>query len=411
MTDRSDAADAADETPSIAPDELSERLQSGDPMTVLDVRDRDEFERWHLTGDGIEAVQIPHMKVVQAQATGDVTDLVTDLEEPILAVCGHGEASAHAVDLLRDAGLDAANLAGGMDAWADLYRVRELDVDAPARVLQYDRPSSGCLAYAIYSGGEAAVIDPLRAFADRYDADATDRDAALTYAIDTHVHADHVSGVRALADRTDATAVVPDGATERGLTFDAMTIGDAAERSSASPASHTRQDAVDELRIGDVTLTVLATPGHTTESISLRLEGGDSPILFTGDTLFLEGVGRPDLERGDDGAAAAAGQLYETLRTRLLEHPDETTVAPGHYSDAAEPRDDGTYAARLGTLRDRLDALSMDDAAFVAHATSELPPRPSNYDRIVAANLGLEDVDADTAFELELGPNNCAVAD
>ncbi|ELY77685.1 beta-lactamase [Natrinema gari JCM 14663] len=407
MTDRSDAADAADETPSIAPDALPERLQSGDSMTVLDVRDRDEFERWHLTGDGIEAVQIPHMKFIQAQATGDVPDLVTDLEEPILAVCGHGEASAHAVDLLRDAGIDAANLAGGMDAWADLYRVRELDVDAPARVLQYDRPSSGCLAYAIYSGGEAAVIDPLRAFADRYDADTTDRDAALTYAIDTHVHADHVSGVRALADRTDATAVVPDGATDRGLAFDAMTVEDG----STNPASHAQQDAVDELRIGDVTLTVLATPGHTTESISLRLEGGDSPILFTGDTLFLEGVGRPDLERGDDGAAAAAGQLYETLRNRLLEYPDETTIAPGHYSDAADPHEDGAYAARLGALRDRLDALSMDEAAFVAHATSDLPPRPSNYERIVAANLGLEDVDADTAFELELGPNNCAVAD
>ncbi|WP_121742420.1 MBL fold metallo-hydrolase [Natronorubrum halophilum] len=395
MTDRNDADErSADETPSIAPGALADRLRSDDSMTVLDVRDRDEFERWHLAGDGVEAVQIPHMKFVQAQATGDVTDLVSDLEEPILAVCGHGEASAHAVGLLREAGIEARNLAGGMDAWADLYVARELDVDAPATVVQYDRPSSGCLAYAIYSGGEAAVIDPLRAFADRYVAAADERDAEIRYAIDTHVHADHVSGVRTLAERTSAAAVVPVGATDRGLTFDAATLEDG-----------------DELHVGDATLTAMATPGHTTESISLRLEGGDSGILFTGDALFLEGVGRPDLERGDAGAAAAARRLYESVRDRVLVQPNGMTISPGHYSDAAEPRADGTYAIRLEALRDRLATLSMDEDEFVTHTTNDLPTRPANHERIVAANLGLEDIDEETAFELELGPNNCAVAE
>jgi len=393
MTDRSDA-DGPSDTPSIAPEALAERLRTGAELTVLDVRDRDEFERWHLAGEAVDAVQVPHMRFVQAQATGGVTDLAADLEEPILAVCGHGEASAHAVDLLRDAGIDARNLAGGMDAWADLYLARELAVDAPATVVQYDRPSSGCLAYAIYSDGEAAVIDPLRAFADRYAADADDRGATLEYAIDTHVHADHVSGVRTLADRTDATAVVPAGATDRGLAFEAATV-----------------TGGDELHVGDATLTVVATPGHTSESVSVRLAGDDAGPLFTGDTLFLEGVGRPDLERGDDGAAAAAEALYETLQNRVLEFPDDATIAPGHYGDAAESRADGTYAARLGDLRDRLEALSMAETAFVTHATSDLPPRPSNHERIVAANLGREAIDDETAFELELGPNNCAVAD
>lgn len=410
MTDRSDAVDPADDPSSIAPSALAELLRSGDRATVLDVRNRDEFERWHLDGEGIEAVQIPHAKFIQAEATDGVTDLVADLEEPIVAVCGRGEASGHAVGLLRDAGIEARNLAGGMDAWAELYTARELELDAPATVLQYDRPSSGCLASLLVSGGEAAVIDPLRAFVDRYEADAADRDATIEYAIDTHVHADHVSGVRDLASRADAEAVVPDGARERGLAFDATTVGDAAERSSASPASHAQQDG-DEIRIGDATLTVLATPGHTTESVSFRLEGDDAQLLFTGDTLFLEGVGRPDLERGTEDAAAAARRLYETLQHRILEQSSDTIIAPGHYSDAAEPRADGTYTARLATLRDQLEALSMDEKEFVEYATSDLPPRPANDERIVAVNLGREDIDEETAFELELGPNNCAVAD
>ncbi|QSW98458.1 MBL fold metallo-hydrolase [Haloterrigena alkaliphila] len=427
MTDRSDADErSTDEPPSIAPETLADRLRSGDDLTVLDVRDRDEFERWHLEGEGIEAVQIPHMKFIQAQATGGVIDLVADLGEPIVAVCGRGEASAYAVGLLREAGVDAANLAGGMDAWADLYLARELEVDAPATVVQYDRPSSGCLSYAIYSNGEVAVIDPLRAFADRYVDDAADRNATIEYAIDTHVHADHVSGVRTLGDRAGAESVVPVGATDRGLAFDASTV-----------------EHGDELRIGDATLTAVATPGHTTESVSYRL--GD--LLFTGDTLFLEGVGRPDLEEsaaqraadsrvardsksssnrasgpeareqtvkprdGDEGAADIARELYETLRDRLESVPNTTTIAPGHYSPAAEPQGNGTYTARLGALRERLEAFSMDEAAFVERATSDLPPRPANHERIVAVNLGREEVDRETAFELELGPNNCAVAD
>ncbi|MFC4544164.1 MBL fold metallo-hydrolase [Halosolutus amylolyticus] len=391
MTDRSAADERSIDDPSpIAPETLAERLRAGDDLTVLDVRDRDEFERWHVDGDGVDAVQIPHVRFVQAEAMGNATDLVSDLGEPIVAVCGHGEASAHAVSLLRAAEVDARNLAGGMDAWADLYVARELDVDAPATILQYDRPSSGCLAYAIESDGEAAVIDPLRAFADRYVDDLADRGADLRYAIDTHVHADHVSGVRTLESRTDAAAVVPAGARDRGLAFDTRTVADG-----------------DELRVGDVTLTAVTTPGHTTESCSVRL----ADVLFTGDTLFLEGVGRPDLERGDDGAADAARQLYESLQERLLALPDGTTIAPGHYGDAAEARADGPFADRLGDLRDRIPALSAVEDEFVARATSDLPPRPANHERIVAVNLRLEDVDEETAFELELGPNNCAIGD
>jgi len=349
MSDRSDAADRpadeADETPSITPDALADRLRSGDELTVLDVRDRDEFERWHLEGEGVTAVHIPHMKFIQAEVTGGANDLVADLAEPILAVCGHGEASAHAVSLLRDAGIDARNLAGGMDAWADLYVARELETEAPATVVQYDRPSSGCLAYAIYSDGEAAVIDPLRAFADRYVDAADDRNATIEYAIDTHVHADHVSGVRALTERTDAEAVVPKGATDRGLAFDATTIGDAAEHSSASPASHARQDG-DELRVGNATLTAVATPGHTTESLSYRLDD----LLFTGDTLFLEGSAGRTSSAGTtarplplDDCTSPSSSVSRSFPTRRRSRRATTATPPSRGLTGRIPRDSRPY--------------------------------------------------------------------
>jgi len=380
-----------DDTPSLSPAELHERLARGERVHLLDVRNRDEFEAWRITGETVESTQVPYSEFAAAKARGEVGELAADLEleSPLIAVCPRGEVSATVADLLREEGVDARNLAGGMHGWARVYVAGELSTDSTdATVVRYDRPASGCLSYLVVSGEAAAVVDPLRAFADRYVADAEACGAELTHAVDTHVHADHLSGVRSLVERGDAEAVMPEGASDRGLAFDARLLADG-----------------DELRVGDATLTALHAPGHTTELTALRL--GDA--LFSGDALFLDGFGRPDLERGADGAADLAETLYDTLRDRLFGLPDETLVAPGHRSPDSTANEDGTDTARLATVRDRI-SLSGDREAFVARVTDSLPPRPANYEEIIPVNLGRENVDDETAFELELGPNNCAVA-
>ncbi|WP_162224606.1 MBL fold metallo-hydrolase [Halorussus amylolyticus] len=384
MTDESPETNEPSETPSVSAEELHRRIAAGERVNLLDVRNREEFESWPIEGESVDATQIPYAEFVAAKARGEIAEFAADrdLAEPTIAVCPRGEASATVADLLREEGIDARNLAGGMEAWARVYAATELpvapaDASAGATVVQYDRPATGCLSYLVVSGGEAAVVDPLRAFADRYVADARARDADLVYAIDTHVHADHLSGVRTLAETT-----------ARGLEFDAELIGDG-----------------DEISVGDATLTALAAPGHTTELTALRL----GTVLFSGDALFLDSFGRPDLERGDDGARDLAATLYDTLRERLFALPDETLVAPGHRTSGAELGDDGTFTARLDAVRDRI-SLADDREAFVSRVTESLPPRPANYERIIPANLGREDVDDEEGFELELGPNNCAVA-
>ncbi|WP_435125104.1 MBL fold metallo-hydrolase [Halobaculum sp. D14] len=393
-------ADAAD---SITPAALARRLRRGDAVSVLDVRDRDEFEAWHVDGRTVTAAQVPHVRFLAARATGDPADLVPDdLTEPVVVVCGRGEASAEVAAMLVDAGVDAVNLAGGMDRWAETYLSAELDAPGDATVLQYQRPSSGCLDYLVVAGDEAAVVDPLRAFADRYVADAADRGATLRYAVDTHVHADHVSGVRAVRDASGAEAVLPVGADDRGLSFDAALVRDG-----------------DVLRVGDAALTAVHAPGHTSELTAFRLSagadaesGGGDGVLFTADALFLRSVGRPDLEAGDDAAREYAETAYDTLHDRLLAFPDETTVAPGHFADPADARavgDERVYAAPLGELR-AADIFGLDREGFVDRVVDTLPPRPANYERIVATNLGVEELSDEAAFEAELGPNNCAVS-
>jgi glyoxylase-like metal-dependent hydrolase (beta-lactamase superfamily II) len=381
------APDPPTEPASLSAADLKRRLDAGEAVRLLDVRNRDEFEQWHIDGPSVTATQVPFTKVLQANVTGDVEGLLeaVDGDGPVVTVCAEGEASAFAAGLLSDHGVDAQNLSDGMEGWARLYEAHEVPCDE-ATVLQYQRPSSGCLNYLVVSDGAAAVVDPLRAFSDRYVADAADHDATLECAIDTHVHADHVSGLRRLADE-GVESFMSARATERGLAYEVTELDDG-----------------EAFTVGDATLTTVALPGHTTGMIGIRV--GD--VLLAGDSLFLESVARPDLEAGDEGAPDLARDLHRTLTDRLVPLPDETVVAPGHYSEQAERAADGTYTASLGTLRDRLRAFAMDTEAFVEYVTGDIPPRPANFERIVAINLGTEAVGEDEAFELELGPNNCA---
>jgi glyoxylase-like metal-dependent hydrolase (beta-lactamase superfamily II) len=186
--------------------------------------------------------------------------------------------------------------------------------------------------------------------------------------------------------------VIPEAAAGRGVTYtDDVTL--AADG--------------DEFDVGDATVETVFTPGHTTGMTSYLV--GDS-LLATGDGLFIESVARPDLEEGDDGAPDAARMLYESLQERVLTLDDDVLVGGAHFSDAADPADDGTYTAPIGDLRERMDALSMDEDDFVDLVLADMPPRPANYEQIIATNLGQEAVDDDEAFTLELGPNNCAAS-
>jgi glyoxylase-like metal-dependent hydrolase (beta-lactamase superfamily II) len=238
----------------------------------------------------------------------------------------------------------------------------------------------------VVNDDEAVVVDPLAAFTERYVADATARDADIVAVVDTHVHADHVSGLRALSQAADAPAILPETAVERGVIFDVETVSDG-----------------DEIEVGDAAIAVRALPGHTTGMAGLVV--GD--VLLSGDSLFLDSVARPDLQDSSD-IEALARELYASLTERLADLADETILAPGHY-DAGDARAaDGTYTATLGAVRGRVGVFRMDEESFVERVTGELPPQPANAAQIVAINLGTDSVADEDAFQLELGPNNCA---
>jgi glyoxylase-like metal-dependent hydrolase (beta-lactamase superfamily II) len=376
---------------SIKPESLKSRIDDGEDVTLLDTRMNSEYETWRIDGETVDSINIPYFEFLDDEIDDDVLAQVPDDRE-VTVVCAKGGSSEYVAGTLTERDYDVNHLEEGMNGWAEIYEAVEVEnYDGAGTLLQYQRPSSGCLGYLLHDDGEAAIIDPLRAFTDRYLADAEDLGVDLTYALDTHIHADHISGVRDL-DARGVEGVIPEAAVDRGITY-------ADELTTAADGA--------VFAVGDATIEAVHKPGHTTGMTSYFV---DERLLATGDGLFIESVARPDLEEGDEGAPEAARLLYESLQERVLRLPESTLIGGAHFSDAAERAADGTYTAPLGRLIAEMDALGMDEDEFVDLILSDMPPRPANYEDIIATNLGQNAVDDEEAFTLELGPNNCAAS-
>ncbi|MEY3052963.1 MAG: hypothetical protein RLY31_2748 [Bacteroidota bacterium] len=242
---------------------------------------------------------------------------------------------------------------------------------------------TGCLAEAAYyivSKGEAVIIDPLRE-TDPYLKRLRDDKASLKYVLETHFHADFVSGHLDLARETGATIVYGPTAMPK---FDA----------------HIAMDN-EVLQVGDVTIQVLHTPGHTMESSTFLLkdENGKDYAIFTGDTLFLGDVGRPDLaiKQGEITERDLAGMLYDSLRNRIMPLNDDVIVYPGHGAGSAcgkkMSKDTWGYLGDQKKINYALRAdMSRDE--FVGEVLSGLVPPPQYFPKNAVMNkMGYESIE------------------
>lgn len=233
---------------------------------------------------------------------------------------------------------------------------------------------TGCLAqgaYYIVSNGEAAIIDPLRETQPYLNRLKND-DVQLKYIFETHFHADFVSGHVDLAEKTGAAIVFgPTAKTE----FNAVTAKDN-----------------QSFKVGDVTIVALHTPGHTMESTTylLRDETGNDHAIFTGDTLFLGDVGRPDLAQKAASMTQEelAGLLYDSLMNKIMPLSNEVTVYPGHGAGSACGKNMMKETVdSLGNQKEINYALNQPNKeAFVAAVTDGLLPPPAYFGDNVAMN-------------------------
>ena len=240
--------------------------------------------------------------------------------------------------------------------------------------VQVERFYLGCLAHASYmiaSRGVAAVIDPQRDV-DIYLEAAAGKNLKIEYIIETHVHADFVSGHRELAERTGAHIYLGAGS---GAEFRHVAVKDG-----------------DQIQFGDCSLRFLQTPGHTLESICILMNDRGEPdrpaSVFTGDTLFVGDVGRPDLSPTHTPQQLAA-ILYRSIHEKLLTLPDDTQIFPAHGAGSLCGRQmSSESSSTIGKQRESNYALlARTSEEFVHLLTDNLPARPEYFARDVDLNL------------------------
>nr|WP_226679250.1 MBL fold metallo-hydrolase [Mesobacillus jeotgali] len=365
--------------------EVTKKVFNKEPFFILDVRNETDFNDWKIEGENFEYLNVPYFDLLDG--VEEILDQVpTDKE--VLVVCAKEGSSVMVAEMLEEAGREVSYLQGGMKAWSEhLEPVKVGDLKDGGAMYQFVRIGKGCLSYAVVSNGEAALIDATR-MTDVYLDFAKDLGVEIKHVFDTHLHADHISGGRKIAEATGATYWLPPKDADE-VTFNYQSLEDG-----------------NNVKIGETNIDInaLYTPGHTIGSTSFVV---DEKYLLSGDILFIDSIGRPDLAgKAEDWVADLRNSLY----TRYKQLSDELVVLPAHFMIIEELNEDGSVSEKLGTLFAKNHGLNIEDEAeFRRLVTENLPPQPNAYQEIRETNMGKISPDDEKQREMEIGPNRCAV--
>ncbi len=365
--------------------EITKKVFDKEKLFILDVRNNNEFKGWKIEGQNFTHLNVPYFDLLDG--IDDIKDKLPKDEE-LLVVCAKEGSSVMVAEMLDEAGFKASYLEGGMKSYSEyLEPVKIADLKDGGELYQFVRIGKGCLSYMVISDGEAAIIDATR-FIDRYINFAEEKGAKITNVFDTHLHADHISGGRFIAERTGASYYLPPKDAEE-VTFSYKPLEDGVEVAIGSSS---------------VNIHALYSPGHTIGSTSFII---DDSYLLTGDILFIDSIGRPDLA----GLAEDwVGDLRESLYKRYRELSYDLLVLPAHFMIIEELNEDGSVYKKLGELFEKNHGLNIkDEEEFRNMVTKNLPPQPNDYKDIRQTNMGKISPDEDRQREMEIGPNRCAV--
>jgi glyoxylase-like metal-dependent hydrolase (beta-lactamase superfamily II) len=365
--------------------EVAQKVMKKEDLFILDVRNEDAFVDWKIEGEKFEYLNIPYFDLL------DGVEVIMDQlpkDKDILVVCAKEGSSIMVADMLSDEGKDVSYLEGGMKAWSEhLEPVKVGELTNGGELYQFVRLGKGCLSYMVVSNGEAAIVDATR-MTDIFIDFAKEKGATITNVFDTHLHADHISGGRNIAEATNATYWLPPKDAEE-VTFEYASLEDG-----------------NNVVIGNTTIdiTALYSPGHTIGSTSFVI---DEKYLLSGDILFVDSIGRPDLAgKAEDWVA----DLRESLYKRYKDLSMELTVLPAHFMIIDELNEDGSVGEKLGTLFAKNHGLNIESEEEFRKLVSEnLPPQPNAYQGIRETNMGKVTPDEEKQREMEIGPNRCAV--
>ncbi len=366
--------------------ELYRELEAGKVPEILDVRNKDEFAADRVeTNRPVQTRNVPVYEVFE-----DLENQAAATQRDAVVICGQGNGSELVAEEFADLGVAVRSLEGGTEAWAKLLVAAEVpDLPGEVRAWQLQRPAKGCLSYLVgVPGGRAAVFDPTRHPQPYLDL-AAEHGMTITHVVDTHVHADHISGGPALAERLGAEYHLPPE-----------------DAGGLVPWPNRPLKDGDELDLGGASVHAMTMhlPGHTPGTTAFLVE---DRLLIVGDTVFVRGLGRPDLT---GQAEELARDLFRSVHDRLEPLDPATVVAPAHWSSPEEFDGRGLV---LTTLADVFTATLLNERAierFVEEIVSSLPSAPDAYDTIRLVNSGKVAPPEDELDILDVGRNQCAAS-
>lgn len=370
----------------ITPIELYREIAEGRVPEILDVRNVDEFEAAKVEGNR----PVPTRNVPVYRVMEELEDEAERTQEGAIVICGQGNGSLLVTEEFEELGKNTRSLEGGTDAWNRLLVPMEIEgLPGDVRVWQYLRPAKACLSYLIgVPGGKAVIVDPTRDPQPYLDT-AKEHDMTVTHVVDTHVHADHISGGPALAQELGVEYHLPPEDAGGVVPFPNVPLKDG-----------------DVLDLGSAQVRVMSMhlPGHTPGTIALLVS---DKVLLVGDTVFVRGLGRPDLT---GQAEELAQDLFRSVHERLEPLDPDTIIAPAHWSSSEEVNDEGLV---LTTIEDVFKATLLNEKAmdkFVAEIVSSLPNAPDFYDTIRQVNAGQLTPPEDEIDVLDVGKNQCVAS-
>jgi glyoxylase-like metal-dependent hydrolase (beta-lactamase superfamily II) len=365
---------------------IATKVINKEQLFILDVRNEDEYKEWKIEGEHITSVNIPYFELLDSTEAA-----VKELPQKgdVLVVCAkEGSSKMIAEIIAEETSREILYLEGGMKKWSEhLERVKVYE-DSDIKVYQYIRTGKGCLSYVVVSEDEALAVDPAR-FIDVYQKDAENEGFNIKHIVDSHLHADHISGGFDMAQNLKADYYIM--------------------KSEGVERSVIPLEEKDRIEFKKAVIEVLAvkTPGHTPGSVSFLV---NKKVLFSGDTIFVNSLGRPDLGGKADEWAK---DLFHSVTTKVSQFSDDVIVLPAHAGEIDKELNDMKYIGdTLGNIRKKLTIMTnKNEKEFTDYILSTITTeQPPNFKEIVAINRGVQEATEEKKQELEIGPNRCALA-
>ena len=357
---------------------LRDWLETGQPVNILDVRPLQERTEWYIPG----SIYFNAYDKLKSGNPNALQGLYLDKGIPVVTFCAGGKTSLIAAKLLKTQGYNAYSLEGGMKGWSLAWNTAAITFPI-FEIIQFRRTGKGCLSYLIISNNEAIVVDASLDI-NVYEQYLVANKTVLRYAIETHIHADHISRTKQLAEKNNTPLFLP---SPNKVSFKFEPINDTAI-----------------FELGNIKIKAIQTPGHTLESTSYLI---DDKVLLTGDTLFINGVGRPDLKANKDEAIKKSKMLYQSLQ-KILALGDNIIVLPAHTGQPVD-FDNTPIQTTIGSIKQNVAMLKLSEEEFISTILQRIPSTPANYLSIVEKNIKGDFSDINPV-DLEAGANRCAIS-